>query len=171
MVSLLSVTTPVYVIAKGSASKEKVIFVLKLLGPTLPVLSHWFHRKKYLKSWDKNHQRASSGLLRASTTKRSPYHFQSDRILQFPICILRTLVITSSASIHIDRRQSHDKDSLSGHWPLRQAAKRVTSSLRGVSGARVPPLPIYAPSNVLARLAQFSKAKRFHTWGLSKSTL
>ena len=34
----------------GLASEEKVIFVLKLLGPILPVLSHRFHRKKYLKS-------------------------------------------------------------------------------------------------------------------------
>ena len=45
MVSLLSVTTPVYVIAKGSASKEKVIFVLKLLGPILPAYFHRFHKR------------------------------------------------------------------------------------------------------------------------------
>ena len=43
--SLLSVTTPGYVIAKGLASKEKVIFVLKLLGPILPVHFHRFHKR------------------------------------------------------------------------------------------------------------------------------
>ena len=43
--SLLSVTTPIYVIAEGLASEEKVIFVLKLLGPVLPVHFHRFHKK------------------------------------------------------------------------------------------------------------------------------
>ena len=108
----------------GLASEEKVIFVLKLLGSILPVHFHRFQRKKYLRNWDKSHRRASSGPLRASTTKRSPYHFQSDHILQFPICVLKNLMITSSASIHIDRRHSHDRDSFSGRWPLRQAGKR-----------------------------------------------
>ena len=94
-------------------------------------------QKEYLRSWDKNHQRASSGPLRASATKgRNPLHFQSDQILQFPICVL---MVTSRAFIHIDRRHSCEKVSLLGHWPLRQAAKRVTSTLREVPGARAPP--------------------------------
>ena len=83
---------------------------------------------------------AFSGLLRASATKgRSPLHFQSDQILQFPICVLKNLMVTSRASTHIGRRHSHEKDSLSGLWPLRQAAKRLTSSLRDVPGARALP--------------------------------
>ena len=53
----------------------------------------------------------------------------------FPICVLKN----HSASVHMDQRHSHDKDSLSGRWPLRQAAKRVTSSLRDVPGARALP--------------------------------
>ena len=65
-------------------------------------------------------------------------HFQSDQILQFPICVLKNLMVTSSASIHIDQRHSHDRLTL-GLSTLRQAAKRVTSSLRDVPGARVPP--------------------------------
>ena len=71
--------------------------------------------------------------------KKSPLHFQSDQILGFPICVLRSLIVTSCASIHIDRRNRCDKDSLSGYGPLRQAAKRATSSLRGVPGDRAPP--------------------------------
>ena len=46
--SLLSVTMPAYVIARGCggvASKERVIVVLELLGPALPVQSLRFHRK------------------------------------------------------------------------------------------------------------------------------
>ena len=45
------------------------------------------------------------------------------------------------------------KDSLSGHWPLRQAAKLVTSDLRDVPRVRVPPRSIHAPSTFLASLA------------------
>ena len=67
---------------------------------------------------------------------RSPLYFQSNQILQFLICVFKNLMVTSRAFIHIYRRHSHDKESLSGRWPLRQAAKRVTSSLRGVPGAR-----------------------------------
>ena len=48
-------------------------------------------------------------------------------------------MVTSNASLHIDQRHSHDKDSLSGRWPLRQAGKRMASSLRDVPGASVPP--------------------------------
>ena len=103
----------------GLAGEEKAIFVIRLLGPILPVHFHRFHRKKYLRSWVKSHQRASPGPLRASTTKRSPYHFQYDHILQFPICVLKNLMVTSSASIHTYRRHSHDKDSLSCCWLLR----------------------------------------------------
>ena len=84
--------------------------------------------------------RASSGPLRASATKgRSPLYFQSDQILQFPICVLKNLVVTSGASVHTDGRHSRDKDSLFELWPLSQAAKRVTSSLRDIPGARAPP--------------------------------
>ena len=61
---------------------------------------------------------------------------QERQILQFPICVL---MVTSRAFIHIDRRHSCEKVSLLGHWPLRQAAKRVTSTLREVPGARAPP--------------------------------
>ena len=90
-------------------------------------------QKEYLRSWNRSHWRAFSGLLRASTTKgRGPLHLQSNQILQFLICVLKNLTIFSSASIHIDQRHSHDKDSLSGHWPLRQATKR------DVAEARVP---------------------------------
>ena len=86
----------------------------------------WISQKEYFRSWDRSHQRASSGLLRASTTKgRNTFHFQSDQVLHFWICVL-----------HIDRRHSHDKDSLSGCWPLRQAPVRVTSSLWDIPGAR-----------------------------------
>ena len=48
-------------------------------------------------------------------------------------------MVTSNTSTHVDQRHSHDKDSLSGPWPLRQVAKRVTSSLRDVPGVRAPP--------------------------------
>ena len=96
--------------------------------------------KEYLRSWDKTHQRASSGPLRANTIKgRSPLHFQSDQIQELPICVSKNLMVTSSAFIHIDRQHSHDKASLSGRWPLRHAAKRVTSSLRDIPGARAQP--------------------------------
>ena len=44
-------------------------------------------------------------------------------------------------------RHSPDKDSFLGRWPLKQSAKRVTSSLRDIPGARVPPCSIRAPSN------------------------
>ena len=137
------------------AKEERVIFVLMLLEPILPVHFHRFHRKDYLRSWDKRHPRAFSGPLTVNTNKgRSPLYFQSVQILQLPICILKNLTVTSSASIHIDRRHSHDKDSFSGHWPLRQAGKRVTSSLRDIPEARIPPCSIRAPSNfrLLARL-------------------
>ena len=110
----------------GLASEEKVIFVLRLLGPILPVHFHGLYRKKCLRRWDKSHQRAFSGPLRASATKgRNPLHFQCDQILQFPIYVLKNLMVTSSTSIHVDGRHSHDKDLLSGRWSLRQAAKRV----------------------------------------------
>ena len=46
-------------------------------------------------------------------------------------------MVSSSASLHIDQRHSRDKDSLSDRWFLRQAAKRVTSSLRDIPGVRV----------------------------------
>ena len=122
------------------ANEERVIFVLMLLEPILPVHFHRFHRKDYLRSWDKRHLRAFSGPLTVNTNKgRSPLYFQSDQILQFPICVLKILIITSSAFIHTDRRQSHDKDSLSGSWPLRQAPLRVTSRLRDIPGTRAPP--------------------------------
>ena len=45
--SLLSVTMPAYVIARGCggvASKERVIVVLELLGPALPVHFHRVHK-------------------------------------------------------------------------------------------------------------------------------
>ena len=54
-------------------------------------------------------------LYKSNATKgRSTLHFQFDQILQFPICVLENLMVTSNASIPIDRSQSHDKDSLSG---------------------------------------------------------
>ena len=47
--SLLSVTTPVYVIAKevleGWPARKKLIFVLELLGPILPVHVHRFYKR------------------------------------------------------------------------------------------------------------------------------
>ena len=110
-------------------------------------------QKDYFRSWNRNHWRVSSGPLRASATKgRSLLHFQSDQILQLPLCVLKNLMVTSSASIHIDRRHSHDKDSVSGRWPLRQAAK--TSSLRDVPGASVLPCSQTCSCNfqLLARL-------------------
>ena len=97
-------------------------------------------QKEYLGSWDRSHWRAFSHLLTASTTKgRGSLHIQSEQILQILIYVFKNLLLTSSASIHIDRRHSHDTDSLSGCWPLKQAAKRVTSSLRDVPRARAPP--------------------------------
>ena len=79
---------------RGLASKGRVTFVLELLGPILPVHFHRFHRKKYLRCWDRSHQRASPGPLRVSTTqRRSPLHFQSDQILQFPICVPKNLMV------------------------------------------------------------------------------
>ena len=96
-------------------------------------------QKKYLRGWDRSHQRAFSGLLRASTAKgKSPLQFQSNHTLQFPICVLESLMVTNNASIHIVQRHSYDKDSLLGHWFLRQSAKRATSSLRDIPGARAP---------------------------------
>ena len=151
--SLLSVTTPVYVIAKGLAREEKVIFVLKLLGPIFQFISTDSTERI---SKESRHKLPENLLWSVnSTTKwRNPLHFQSDQILQFPICVLKDLMVTSSASVHIDRRHSHDKDSLSGRWPLRQAAKRVTSSLRDVPGARTLPLSQMCSCNfqLLARL-------------------
>ena len=121
----------------GLANEERVIFVRMLLEPILPVHFHRCHRKYYLRSLDKRHQRALSGPLTVNTNKgRSPLCFQSDQILQFPVCVLKILMVTSSAFIHIDRRHSHDKDSLSGSWPLRQAPVRVTSRLRDIPRAR-----------------------------------
>ena len=97
-------------------------------------------QKEYLGSWDRSHWRAFSHLLTASTTKgRGPLHVQSEQILQILIYVIRNLLLTSSASIHIDWRHSRDTESLSGCWPLKQAAKRVTSSLRDVPRARAPP--------------------------------
>ena len=94
-------------------------------------------QKDHLGSWDTS-SLAFFGLLRASTTKRrNPFHFQSDQILKFPIFVLKNLMVTSNASTHIDWRHSHGKDSLSGLWPLRQAAKRMTSNLRDVPEVRV----------------------------------
>ena len=108
---------------EGLASKDKLIFVLELLSQSF-----------------QSHQRAFSGPLRASFTKGgSPLHFQSDQILGFPIYVLKNLMVTSGATVHIDRRHSRDKDSLSGCYPLRQAAKRATSSLRDIPEARGPP--------------------------------
>ena len=105
--SLLSVIMLVYVIAKevasegGLASEEKV-FVCKLLSQSFQFIST-DSTKEYIRCWDKGHQRASSGPLRASATKgRSPLHFQSYQILQFLICVLKNLMVTSSASVHID---------------------------------------------------------------------
>ena len=126
-------------ILKVSASEKRVIYVLKLSGPSLPAYFHRFH-KRICKELRQNPPESSSGPLRANTTKgRSPLHFQSDQILELLICVSKNLMITSSTFIHIDRWHSHDKDSLSGRWPLRQAAKRVTSSLRDIPGARAPP--------------------------------
>ena len=48
-------------------------------------------------------------------------------------------MVTSSTSIHTIWRHNHDKDSLSGRWPLRQAAKRGTCSLSDIPRARAPP--------------------------------
>ena len=73
--------------------------------------------------------------------KKSPLHFPSDQILGFPTYVLRSLIVTSCASIHIDQRDRCDRDSLSGHWSLRQAAKRATSSLRDVPGDSSSQLP------------------------------
>ena len=112
-------------------------------------------QKDYLRSGNRNHWRASSGPVRASTTKgKGPLHFQSDQILQFLICVLKNLMVTSSASIRIDQRHSHDKDSLSGHWSLRQEATKVTSSLSDAPGVRAPPHSQTCSSNFqpLARL-------------------
>ena len=109
-----------------------------------------------------------SGLLRASTTKGSPPHFQVDQILQFPICVFKNLISSSNASTHIDQRHRHDKDLLLGLWTLRQPAKRMTSSLRDVPGARAPPCSQTCSGNfqLLARLGAFIHI----VWGLSKST-
>ena len=97
-------------------------------------------QKEYLRSWGKSHWRAFSGLLRTGTIEGgSPLYFQSDQILQFLVCVLKSLTVTSNASIYTDQRHSHDKDSLSGLWPLRQAAKRVTPSLRDVLEVRALP--------------------------------
>ena len=97
-------------------------------------------QKEYLRSWDKSHCRAFSDPLTVSTTKgRSPLYFQYDQSLQFLISVLKNFMVNSNASIHIDQKHNHDKDSLSGRWPLRQAGKRVTPSLRDVPGARAPP--------------------------------
>ena len=92
-------------------------FVLELLGPILPVNLHRLHRKKYVRNWDKSHQTASSGPLRASTTKgRSPLHFQSDQILLFPVCVLKNLMVTSSDSIHIDTAMTKTHFQVAGSW-------------------------------------------------------
>ena len=112
-------------------------------------------QKKYLRSWDRSQWSTFSDLLKASTTEgRSPLQFQSDQILHFPICVLKNLMVTSNASIHVDPRHSHDKDSLSRHWSLRQAAKRVPSSLRDIPGARVLPCSqtCFGNFRLLARL-------------------
>ena len=138
----------------GLANEEKVIFfVLELLGPILPVNLHRLHRKKYLRSWDKSHQTASSGPLRASTTKgRSPLHFQSDQILLFPVWVLKNLMVTSSDSIHKDTAVT--KTQLLGLCLLRQVVKRVISSLRDIPRVRVPPCSQMCSCNfqLLARL-------------------
>lgn len=72
--SLLGVTTPVYVIrgGEGLVSKEKVLF---------------FPLNYYDQSFQ-SHWRAFSGLLRASIAKgRSPLLFQFEQILGFLICV------------------------------------------------------------------------------------
>ena len=97
-------------------------------------------QKEYLRSWGKSHWRAFSGLLRTGTIRGgSPLYFQSDQILQFLVCVLKNLTVTSNASIYTDQRYSRDKDPLSGLWPLRQAAKRVPPSLRDVLEVRALP--------------------------------
>ena len=125
-------------------------------------------QKEYLGSWETIHWRAFSGLLRASTTKGSPLHFQVDQILQFPVYVFKNLMIRGNASTHIDQRHSHDKDLLLGLWTLRQPAKRMTSSLRDVPGTRAPPCSQTCRCNfqLLARLGAFIHI----VWGLSKST-
>ena len=153
----------VYVIAKG-LTRGKSDFCPQATRASHSSSFPQIPQKEYLGSWDRSHQRASSGLLRASTTKgRSPLHFQSDQILQFLICVFKNLLFTSSASVHIDWRHSHDKDSLSGGWPLRQAAKRMTSRLRDVPGARVPPRSQTCSQQVWI-------PHDYQAWGLSKST-
>jgi len=105
--------------SEGLAGEKKMIFVLKLLGPILPVHSQWFHQKEYLGSWETSHWRDFSGLPRASPTKgRNPPYFQSDEILQLPICVFKNLMVTSNAPTHIDQRHSNDKDLLldPGPW-------------------------------------------------------
>ena len=125
---------------KGWPVRKKWFFCPQTISSSPSSSFPQIPQKEYLRSWDRNHWRTLFGLLRAITTKgRSPLYFQSDQIQQFLICVLKNLMATSSAFIPIDRRHSPDKDSLSGCWPLRQAAKGVTSSLRYVPGARSPP--------------------------------
>ena len=124
----------------GLASEEKVIFCPQTISANPPSSFPQVPQKEYLRSWDRSHWRTLFGLLRAITIKgRSLLYFQSDQILQFLICVLKNLMATSNAFTPIDWRQSPDKDSLSGCWPLRPAAKRMTFSLRYVPWARAPP--------------------------------
>ena len=61
----------------GLASEEKVIFVLKLLGPVLPV--HPQDSTERIRSRDKSYWKAASGPLTASVAKgRNPLHLQSE---------------------------------------------------------------------------------------------
>ena len=133
--SPLSVALPVHVLAKAS-QQGKSDFCPQAIRANPSSSFPQIPQEEYLRSGDKSQQKASCGPLRANAT---PLHFQSDQTLQFPICVLKNLMVTSSAFIHKDRRHSHDKVSLSGRWPLRQAAKRVTSGLRVVPGARALP--------------------------------
>ena len=149
----------------GLASDEKVIFVLRLLGPILPVHFHRLYRKKYLRRWDKSHQRASSGPLRANATKgRNPLHFQCDQILQFLIYVLKNLMVTSSTSIHIDGR--HSRERLTFRSLVPEAGSQESDLAweaflelefhlvpKHAAGAKVPPHSVHAPSNFLAKLA------------------
>ena len=63
-------------------------------------------------------------------------------------------MVTSNAATHIDQRHSNNKDLLLGPWALRQAAKRMASSLRDVPETRAPPQSQMCSCNfqLLARL-------------------
>ena len=65
-------------------------------------------QKEYLGTWDRSHWRALSSPLRASTTSREEAHCTSS--LGFLTCVLRNLMLISSASIHIVWGDSYNKD-------------------------------------------------------------